>query len=259
MSKYRLKLDHVVVVVSSLADAIEQYQSLGFTISLGGDNGPTHNALIAFEDGSYIELISLRSRSLRGIFKFFYRTNLIILFKPFTSYLRFRFMCWMGGPDGIRDWCIKETRLDYLADALNSRNVSMSKIEKFTRCTHNLEIAEWLLVAPIEPLLPFFIKDVTHADVRIPNGDAVSHRNRCKGISSLMLDQSSYSSIQPQLVILSQQAAALGHNDSEIKIKFVAQQAGQIFVELVGIGPTSVVLAMPANELPRLLMNSQNS
>ena len=257
MSKYRLNLDHVVIVVPSLKVAIEQYRSLGFTLSLGGDNGPTHNALIAFQDGSYIELISVRSRLLRVIFKVFYQTKLITLFKPFTSHLRFRFMCWIGGPDGIRDWCIKQIRLEPLANALNRKKVSMSRIERFTRIKPNLEIAEWLLVAPKDRFLPFFIEDISHIDVRIPSGNSARHSNGCKGISSLLLDQRRYSSIQGQLAILSQQGAVAYDDSDHTEIKFVSKQTGQIFLELVGIGTTKVVLTMPSQETPRLLINPQ--
>jgi hypothetical protein len=257
MSRYHLHLDHVVVVVPSLKVAIEQYRALGFTLTLGGNNGPTHNALIAFQDGSYIELISMRSRLLRFILKVFYQTKLITLFKPFTSHLRFRFMCWIGGPDGIRDWCIKQIRLEPLANALNGKKVSMSRIEKFTRSKPNLEIAEWLLVAPKEQLLPFFIEDISHIDVRIPSGNSARHSNGCKGISSLLLDQSKYSSIQSQLAILSQQVVDACDDSDHVEIKFVSKQTDQIFLELVGIGATKVVLAMPSKEMPRLLINPQ--
>ena len=48
----------MVVVVSDLEEAIENFSSLGFLVERGGVNGPTHNALIFFRDGTYIELIS---------------------------------------------------------------------------------------------------------------------------------------------------------------------------------------------------------
>ena len=53
-------LDHVVLFVDDLDDAVDIFSSHGFTVTPGGINGPTHNALIAFENETYIELIALR-------------------------------------------------------------------------------------------------------------------------------------------------------------------------------------------------------
>ncbi len=58
-----MNLDHVVIVVTDLERAMTDYQALGFTVLPGGEHadGRTHNALIAFADGTYIELIAFRS------------------------------------------------------------------------------------------------------------------------------------------------------------------------------------------------------
>ncbi|MBI2155157.1 MAG: VOC family protein [Candidatus Rokubacteria bacterium] len=52
-------IDHLVVVVPDLAAASRNYEQLGFTVVPGGRHPVgTHNALISFTDGSYIELIA---------------------------------------------------------------------------------------------------------------------------------------------------------------------------------------------------------
>ena len=58
-----MNLDHVVIVVADLARAVADYEALGFTVAPGGEHadGRTHNALIPFADGMYIELIAFRS------------------------------------------------------------------------------------------------------------------------------------------------------------------------------------------------------
>lgn len=75
MNKTSSGLDHVVIVVSRLEPAVRKFRGLGFTVTLGGENGPTHNALIAFKDGTYIELIALRTASARFLFKLIYRSG----------------------------------------------------------------------------------------------------------------------------------------------------------------------------------------
>ena len=52
-------IDHIAVVVPDLNTAIANYTTLGFTVVPGGRHPiGSHNALIAFEDGSYIELLA---------------------------------------------------------------------------------------------------------------------------------------------------------------------------------------------------------
>ncbi len=55
-------IDHVVILVKDLAQATADYTELGFTVVPGGEHsdGASHNALIAFADGSYIELFAFK-------------------------------------------------------------------------------------------------------------------------------------------------------------------------------------------------------
>src|SRR5262245_25569131 len=61
------RLDHVVAVVSSLAEATRAFDAAGFTVTAGGrhDAIPTENALVAFADGSYLELLAARDPATR--------------------------------------------------------------------------------------------------------------------------------------------------------------------------------------------------
>ena len=54
------RLDHVVIVVSSLAEASRSFAAAGLTVTPGGrhDEIPTENALVAFADGSHLELLA---------------------------------------------------------------------------------------------------------------------------------------------------------------------------------------------------------
>lgn len=53
-------IDHLVIISADLEKAMADADQAGFTVVPGGTHkdGNTHNALIAFKDGSYIELIA---------------------------------------------------------------------------------------------------------------------------------------------------------------------------------------------------------
>ena len=55
-------IDHIVILVTDLQTAIDDYRALGFTVTFGGEHadGNTHNALVPFADGSYFELIAFK-------------------------------------------------------------------------------------------------------------------------------------------------------------------------------------------------------
>jgi catechol 2,3-dioxygenase-like lactoylglutathione lyase family enzyme len=48
------RLDHLVILVRDLDQAVREYDVLGFTVTPGGEHtdGLTRNALIPFRDGS---------------------------------------------------------------------------------------------------------------------------------------------------------------------------------------------------------------
>ena len=52
-------IDHLVILVRNLDDAMRDYQQLGSTVTRGGEHpGGTHNALVGFANGTYLELIA---------------------------------------------------------------------------------------------------------------------------------------------------------------------------------------------------------
>ena len=52
-------IDHLVIMVQDLDRAAKDYERLGFTVVAGGKHPVgSHNALIAFADGSYLEIIA---------------------------------------------------------------------------------------------------------------------------------------------------------------------------------------------------------
>jgi len=54
-------IDHLVIMFKELEPDVSAYRDLGFTVVPGGEHpAGTHNALVAFADGAYLELIAFK-------------------------------------------------------------------------------------------------------------------------------------------------------------------------------------------------------
>ena len=133
-------IDHIVIAVPDLAAASRSYGELGFTVVAGGRHPVgTHNALIAFADGAYIELIA------------FYEPN--PAHKWWGPLLR-------GG--GLVDFCMQTD--DLLADtaAFRRAGVAIDDPSPLSRVRPDGYQLKWVLSIPREPdrgVAPFLIQD----------------------------------------------------------------------------------------------------
>jgi catechol 2,3-dioxygenase-like lactoylglutathione lyase family enzyme len=159
-------IDHVVIVVGELESAIASYSRTGFTVVRGGKHPiGTHNALIAFADGSYLELIAF--------------------LRPDTG-LHWQAALEKGG--GIVDFCARTDDLAADAESMRRAGVKIGKPYQLTRDRPDGYHLSWLLAVPEAPFnsqVPFLIKDETPRDERVPREH--SHRNGAVGIRSLAI------------------------------------------------------------------------
>ncbi len=159
-------LDHVAIVVSELESAIASYSRAGFTVVRGGKHPiGTHNALIAFADGSYFELIAF--------------------IKPDTGH-PWQTALEKGG--GIVDFCMSTDNLAADLDSLRRAGAKVGNPSPLTRDRPDGYHLSWVLAIPAPPFngqVPFLIKDDTPRDERVPRER--SHRNGATGIRTLAI------------------------------------------------------------------------
>lgn len=169
-------IDHVVIVVSNLEAAIKSYGELGFTVVPGGKhNIGTHNALIAFADGSYLELIAFLAP---------------IAGHPWYDALSKR--------AGLVDFCAQTSDLEADVEAFRRAGVSISDPNAMTRDRPDGYRLHWVLSIPNPPFngsVPFLIKDETPRDDRVPRER--SHRNGVIGIEQLIVAVDDASKVVP--------------------------------------------------------------
>lgn len=166
-------LDHIVIVDRDLDTMVEQAESLGFTVIPGGQHagGMTHNALIAFRDGSYIELIAFLEPDERSTHRWWPRL-------------------WKGG--GLVDFALYCADLEREVAEIRGRGLDLPDPVENGRLRPDGERLEWRQAFPQEVVgesgLPFLIEDVTPRSLRVPAEEAqVTHRNGVTGIAGITL------------------------------------------------------------------------
>jgi Glyoxalase-like domain len=159
-------IDHFVIVVPELDAAIRDYADAGFTVVRGGrHNIGTHNALIAFADDSYIELIAFLNR---------------VTGHPWYTALE--------KSGGIVDFCVQTDDLTADAEAMRRAGVPMGDARPMTRDRPDGYRLSWVLSIPGPPFhgrVPFLIKDETPRDERVPRER--EHRNGVTALRALTI------------------------------------------------------------------------
>lgn len=185
------QFDHAVIVVPSLEPAVRSFERLGFHVIKGGRTGPVHNALILFNDCTYLELTTNRFSVLRPLFRGLHAVGLTRRVAAKRDDMLQRFLPWIGAPAGPIDWCIRVDDLRTTVEALRTTGLEMIDEMPFERKRPDGEIAKWLLAGPRDARLPFFIEDLTPVEIRVPSPEHSAHPNGVRGIRRIVLPHTS--------------------------------------------------------------------
>jgi hypothetical protein len=161
-----LGIDHLVIVVNDLDAAAADYRRLGFTVVPGGRHPVgSHNVLISFADGSYLEIIA------------FYRE---------ASDHRW----WSPLQEGERlvDYCLQTDDLRGDTEKFRSVGIEINDPVPWARTRPDGYELKWLLSLARgrhRGVAPFLIEDVTPRSERVPQQFA--HQNGACGIRRLVI------------------------------------------------------------------------
>jgi catechol 2,3-dioxygenase-like lactoylglutathione lyase family enzyme len=159
------RLDHVVIAVHDLARAVDDYRALGFNVQLGGRHpGRTsHNALIAFEDGAYLELIAW----------------------PEPGRTERWYHALQEHGEGFMDFALIPEDIPRAIEEARARGLALSGPLEGSRLRPDGREIRWRTARQATFDLPFLCGDVTERDLRVPAGEARRHANGASGIASL--------------------------------------------------------------------------
>lgn len=166
------RIDHAVIVVRDLPTARRDYTALGFTVVAGGTHadGATHNALIAFADGSYLELLA------------------------FTAPAQPQSHPWwprLAEGEGLEDFAFLSNNLPADSDRWRAVNPAVAGPLAGGRARPDGQQLRWRTtrVPPGtgDAALPFVIEDITPRGWRVPSGDATNHTLPVTGIAGVIV------------------------------------------------------------------------
>jgi catechol 2,3-dioxygenase-like lactoylglutathione lyase family enzyme len=161
-------LDHVVIAVKDLGRAVEDYQALGFTVVVGGRHPPprtSSNALIVFEDGAYLELIS---------------------WDPPNPAERWSNLLQEHG-EGYVDFALIPENLPQAIEEAKARGLHLNgPIDGRRERPDGVEV-RWQTARQATFDLPFLCADLTPREIRVPSGAMRKHANGASGVSKVVV------------------------------------------------------------------------
>ncbi len=160
--------DHFIVLVNDLAQAMTAYRQLGFAVNAGGAHPAfgSHNALVAFADGTYLELLAFTDEALAA--KTFWQTG--------VSKLR--------TGEGFGGFVLASNEL--AAEVARCRALNLGAPQPGSRVRPDGQRVVWqtaLFASNPSGALPFLIQDETPRDLRVePARDGIGSRARVKQV-----------------------------------------------------------------------------
>lgn len=182
-----IRFDHAVILVPDLGRARMEFERLGFTVTAGGVHrgGATRNALIAFADGSYLELITYTRRLVAHTLPWIGRLGLGRVLTGSKTPIDERFGGRGSRGFGLIDFALDPGTLDGALIRLRREGIRIEGPFPGGRTSSEGEPIEWEIALPSPRELPFLCADVTDRHLRVPGGDAVDHANSVTGIAGI--------------------------------------------------------------------------
>lgn len=182
-------LDHIVILVEDLAAATADFAALGFRVVPGGEHPGrgSHNALIAFADGSYMELIAFKHRSTPRGLTIPKQVRVQELIASQRSSAERRMRSWETAGEGLVDFALLPGAIEDAIARARSRGLVLDGPLPGGRVRPDGQQVSWQFGIPDAFDLPFLCADVTPRSLRVPPGAAQQHRNGATGITGILV------------------------------------------------------------------------
>jgi hypothetical protein len=174
----RISFDHAVIFVADLRRASEDFTGLGFQVVPGGvhTGGLTHNALVPFADGTYVELLAPTARWKMAVLRLLGpRLDRIVGAQPFLH----RSLRRAHTGEGFVDFALAYSPLQDVLGVGKALGGIDGPVPS-GRIRPDGERISWTMALPRTPGLPFLIEDITPRHLRVPPN--IVHPNGASGV-----------------------------------------------------------------------------
>lgn len=215
-----LSLDHIVIAVADLDATFADYAKLGFTVIRGGEhaNGITHNVLVVFQDGAYLELIAWK--------------------RPDPG-MRWSDVFQASG-EGFVDHALLPDDIAAVVSGAQSRGLDIEDPQPGGRNRPDGERLEWQTARSPGSDVPFLCGDVTPRRLRVQEGDVRHHPNGVTGVAAITI------AVRDIEASLARYAALLGGDAGTVEHGQVGGAPARTATLRLGNG-TLVTLASPVS------------
>lgn len=182
--------DHAVIVVDDLDVAIANYRALGFTVLRGGahENFRSHNALIVFKDGSYLELFAMQRRRDILRLRVLRRAGLLNPTLRGRSSVLARFMRHVAVGEGLADYALLLDPIDSEMPRIRQRGLHLDGPYPGERLRPDGRKIAWTFAIPSNHDVPFLLKDQTPRPLRVPDdAESITHANGATGLEEVVV------------------------------------------------------------------------
>jgi catechol 2,3-dioxygenase-like lactoylglutathione lyase family enzyme len=220
----QLPLDHIVIATGDLMQTITDYRALGFTVMEGGQHpGRTsHNALVVFGDGAYLELIAWQG--------------------PAPQERWYRVLT--GHGDGLVDFALLPHDTAAVLAAARDRGLStLNGPIDGGRVRPDGAQLKWQSARHTTPDVPFLCGDVTPRALRVPEGALRTHPNGVTGVASVTV------AVNDLDLTLTRYKALLGNATADAVSPVVTPGSG-IRSATIPICAATIVLVTAASTTP---------
>ncbi|MEO8606717.1 MAG: VOC family protein [Chloroflexota bacterium] len=170
-----LQFDHAVILVNDLEKASSDYRALGFNVFFGGAHadGKTHNSLIVFRDGTYLELLAPTNPALLDQVDPEDRSSFLFMF---------------AHGEGFGGYALLSPNLESDVARMRQRGLAIQPRPPGGRARPDGQALRWRSAMLDGTMTPFFIQDETARNLRVPDDpDKIQHSNGVTGVAGIMV------------------------------------------------------------------------